>query len=56
MTTQGFIPHMKYKGIELPVKLKITNPSEKDLHGDFPPMKDREEYVYVLPGGFLLCR
>lgn len=53
LTAIGFIPHHKYRGLDLPVKLDITGLRlTMDQKNSYPmPMQDGYNYVYALPGG-----
>jgi hypothetical protein len=48
MTTKGFVKHLQYKGIHLPVKVR---PANCPTGGSRPPMIVCEFLVFALPGG-----
>ena len=53
MTTHGFIPHVKYKGYELPILLKIN----KHLRFQYQkPAIINDCYLYVMPDGTLYAK
>ena len=52
MTKEGFIPHKKYLGILLPVKLDIHNYSVGQVMKYQNPVRGDGELVYALPGGW----
>ena len=50
-TTEGFIPHLKLNGIEMPVVLDVDVSSVKAAKSPQPPRRERGALVYALPGG-----
>lgn len=47
-TAAGFVPHLQFMGLSLPVKLDIDR---HDLKALAFPTRHGEYYVYMLPGG-----
>jgi hypothetical protein len=52
MTNEGYIAHRKYMGIELPVKIRVSGMTARDLWEYPTPVRDAlGRLQYALPGG-----
>lgn len=51
ITEEGFIPHLRYEGMDCPVKLYVDASSVRNLLELQEPMRRKGKLVYALPGG-----
>jgi hypothetical protein len=54
MTSEGFVPHLPYKGIFLPVVLDINLASVRAIMTYQPPLRINDKLCFAKPGGSIL--
>lgn len=53
-TSEGFVPHLPYKGIFLPVMLDIDNTVTRSIMNYQPPLRINDKLCFAKPGGSVL--